>query len=387
MSRYRKLTFLAGGVVAFILLAIVAYFVIRQGDASAAATDVLNDAKVIKDREGAVPVEVVEATTGWVARTISTSSTVEAEQSAEVLAKVSGVVTEVAVREGTLVEKDQILAKVDDEEKKLALKKAEITFKKAEAELNRSKLSFDQKRISRFDYQKAMFECDLARAELETAKLEFRYTEVKAPFAGRVTAKEIVVGKAIQPGGHLFTLADLRTLIVKLFLPEKDVFQLEVGQPVQLVPEALAGRSASEDVGFRGRVRDISPVVDPKTGTVKVTVEVIDRSVNVRPGAFVRAEIETDRRSDAVLVPKLAVVTEGGRDFLFVATAPVAKKSLAEKRVVELGYTRGGAIEVVSGVAAGEHIVVAGHTMSSSFGECSRRALRTASISPASSSS
>ncbi len=361
MSRYRKLTFLAGGVVAFIVLATVGYFVIRQGDASAAATDVIKDAKA------AVPVEVVEATTGWVARTISTSSTVEAEQSAQVLAKVSGVVTEVAVREGTLVKKDQILAKVDDEEKKLALEKAELTLKKAEAELNRAKLSFDQKLISRFDYQKAMFDRDLARTELETAELEFRYTEVRAPFAGRVTAKEIVVGKAIQPGGHLFTLADLRTLIVKLFLPEKDVFQLEVGQPVQLVPEALASRSASEDVGFRGRVRDISPVVDPKTGTVKVTVEVIDRSANVRPGAFVRAEIETDRRSDAVLVPKLAVVKEGGRDFLFVAAANVAKKSLAdksvaEKRVVELGYTRGGAIEVVSGVAAGERVIVAGHT-------------------------
>jgi len=354
MSRYRKLTFLAGGVVAFILLATVAYFVIRQGDASAAATDVINDAKAA---EAAVPVEVVEATTGWVARTISTSSTVEAEQSAQVLAKVSGVVTAVAVREGALVKKDQILAKVDDEEKKLALRKAELTLKKAEAELNRAKLSFDQKLISRFDYQKAMFERDLARAELETAELEFRYTEVKAPFGGRVTAKEIVVGKTIQPGGHLFTLADLRTLIVKLFLPEKDVFQLEVGQPVQLVLEALAGRSASADVGFRGRVRDISPVVDPKTGTVKVTVEVIDRSVNVRPGAFVRAEIETDRRSDAVLVPKLAVVKEGGRDFVFVAAAGVA-----EKRVVELGYTRGGAIEIVSGVAAGERVVVAGHT-------------------------
>ncbi len=61
MSRYRKLTFLAGGIVAFILLATVSYFVVRQGDASAAATDVLNDAKAA---EGAVPVEVVEAATG-----------------------------------------------------------------------------------------------------------------------------------------------------------------------------------------------------------------------------------------------------------------------------------------------------------------------------------
>ncbi len=197
MSRSRKLSFVAGGVVAFILLAAVAYFVIRQGDASAEATDIIQSAEA---SEAAVPVEVVEAATGWVARTLSTSSTVEAEQSAQVLAKVSGVVTEVAVREGTFVEKNQILAKVDDEEKKLALEKAVLTLKKAEAELNRAKLSFDQELISRFDYEKAIFDRDLARAGRETAELEFRYTEIKAPFAGRVTAKEIVVGKATQLG-------------------------------------------------------------------------------------------------------------------------------------------------------------------------------------------
>jgi len=353
MSQSRKFSFVAGGIVAFILLASVAYFVIRQGDASAEATDIQST----EASAAGVPVEVVEAVTGWVARTLSTSSTVEAEQSAQVLAKVSGVVTEVEVREGTFVEKNQILAKIDDEEKKLAIEKAVLTLKKAEAELNRSQLSFEQQLISRFDYQKAVFDRDLARTGRETAELEFRYTEIKAPFAGRVTAKEIVVGKATQLGDHLFTLADFNTLIVKLFLPEKDVFQLEPGQPVRLVSDALASRASSEEVSFRGRVRDISPVVDPKTGTVKVTVEVIDRSANVRPGAFVRAEIETDRREGAVLVPKVAVVKEGGQDLLFVAADGVANK-----RVVELGYTRGSAIEVVSGVSAGERVIVAGHT-------------------------
>ena len=352
MSRSRKLSFVAGGVVAFILLTTIAYFVIRQGDANAEATDVINEASA-----AVVPVEVVEAVTGWVARTLSTSSTVEAEQSAQVLAKVSGVVTEVAVREGGFVEKEQILAKIEDEDKKLALEKAVLTLKKAEAELNRAKLSFDQELISRFDYEKAVFDRELARTERETAELQLRYTDVKAPFGGRVTAKEIVVGQATQPGDPLFTLADFSTLIVKLFLPEKDVFQLEPGQPVRLVPEALAAGASSEDVGVRARVRDLSPVVDPKTGTVKVTVEVIDRSTTVRPGAFVRAEIETDRREGAVLVPKLAVVKEGGQDFLFIEA-----NGVAEKRVVELGYTRGGAIEVVSGVSAGERVIVAGHT-------------------------
>jgi len=353
MSRSRKLTFLAGGATVAVLAAAVSYFVVRQGDASAEAKDLLEEAEA---SAAAVPVSVVEAIQGAVTRTLSTSSTLEAEQAAEVLAKVSGVITAVGVREGDAVEKNELLAKIDDEEKMLALEKAELTLKKAEAELNRAKLSYEQKLISRFDFEKAGFDHDLAEAERETALLELRFTDVRAPFAGRVTAKEIVAGKAVQAGDHLFTLADFRTLVVRLFLPEKDVFQLHPGQPVRLVPDALAN-VGGEDVGYAARVRDISPVVDPKTGTVKVTVAVVDRSADIRPGAFVRAEIETDRRVDAVLVPKLAVVKEGGRDFLFVA-----KDDRAERRVVELGYAREGAIQVLDGIAAGEKVIVAGHT-------------------------
>ncbi|HSF20358.1 MAG TPA: efflux RND transporter periplasmic adaptor subunit [Vicinamibacteria bacterium] len=351
MNRSRKLTFLAGGVAIAAIGAVVSYFVIQQGDGSAEAKDVVEGPAAT-----AVPVEVVEAIQGPVTKTLSSSSTIEAEQSAEVLAKVSGIVTEVAVREGTAVEKDQVLARIDDEEKKLALEKADLTLRKAEAELNRSKLSFDQELISRFDYEKAVFDRDLARTEKQIKELEYRYAVIRAPFAGRVTATEIVVGRTIQPGDHLVTLADFRTLVVRLFLPEKDVFQLKPGQPVGLLPEALAGASM-EDVSFRGRVRDISPVVDPKTGTVKVTVEVLDRSADIRPGAFVRAEIETDRRIDAVLVPKLAVVTEGGENFVFVVN-----EGRAEKRPVELGYTRGAAVEILAGISPEEKIAIAGHT-------------------------
>lgn len=352
MNRSRKLTFLAGGVAIIAIGAVVSYFVIQQGDGSAEAKDVVDG-----PANTAVPVEIVDAIKGPVTKTLSSSSTIEAEQSAEVLAKVSGIVTEVAVREGAAVEKDQVLARVDDEEKKLALEKADLTLRKAEAELNRSKLSLDEELISRFDYEKAVFDRDLARTEKQIKELEYRYAVIRAPFAGRVTATEIVVGQTIQPGNHLITLADFRTLVVHLFLPEKDVFQLEPGQPVGLLPEALAGASTSEDVSFRGRVRDISPVVDPKTGTVKVTVEVLDRSADVRPGAFVRAEIETDRRVDAILVPKLAVVTEGGENFVFVVN-----EGRAEKRSIELGYTRGAAVEILAGISLGEKIAIAGHT-------------------------
>ncbi len=146
-------------------------------------------------------------------------------------------------------------------------------------------------------------------------------------------------------------------MVVKLFLPERDVFELSRGQPVRLLPEALVESAPISEISFAGRVRDISPVVDPKTGTVKVTVAVVDRTAAVRPGAFVRAQIETDRRDEAVLVPKLAVVREGSEDFVFVASG-----DRAERRPVLLGYTRDGAVEIVEGLAPDEDVIVAGQT-------------------------
>ena len=119
------------------------------------------------------------------------------------MTNVTGVVTEVVALERAFFKKDQVLAKLDGEEKKLARDKAELTLKKADAELHRAKLFIEQKLISRFDYQQAVSDRDLARSGLKTAEFELRYTVVRAPFAGRVTTKEIVGGKAIREGDHL----------------------------------------------------------------------------------------------------------------------------------------------------------------------------------------
>jgi len=344
----RRLTAAFGGTV-LLTVVVAVFFFLNVGGVSTEAS-VTGDINPDKDNPR-VPVEIFETTTGAISSTISSSSTIEAEQTAQIPAKVEGIVTAIKVREGDFVKAGQILACLDDEEKKLALDKARLRLGKAEAEYQRAEQSFKHELISKFDYDKALFDRDLAKSELETSELELDYTQVRAPFSGRLTEKQVVVGKAVKKGDHLFTAADFNSLIALIFLPERDVFRLERGQSAEL---ALESRT---DAKFEGRIRDISPVVDPKTGTVKITVDITGGSPDLRPGAFVRVNIITDTHEQAVLIPKVALLKEDGEDYVYVAV-----DTFAEKRPVRLGYRSDGMVEITDGLTAGEQVVVAGHT-------------------------
>jgi RND family efflux transporter MFP subunit len=112
-------------------------------------------------------------------------------------------------------------------------------------------------------------------------------------------------------------------------------------------------------VVFAGRIRQISPVVDTATGTVKVTIEAVRPPAEVRPGSFVTARIVRQRHADAVVLPKDAVVRELKEAHVFVAVAD-GDGLKAARREVTLGLEEDGRVEVLAGVTPGERLVVAG---------------------------
>jgi RND family efflux transporter MFP subunit len=103
-----------------------------------------------------------------------------------------------------------------------------------------------------------------------------------------------------------------------------------------------------------GKVERIAPIVDQATGTVKITVE-LPASQGFRPGAFVRVDIRTDTKPDAVLIPKRALLEEDGRYYVYIAHQESAKRT-----EVNIGYQTDGMVEILNGVQAGQNIVVAG---------------------------
>ena len=114
-------------------------------------------------------------------------------------------------------------------------------------------------------------------------------------------------------------------------------------------------RLGSDDTAtVPGRVERISPIVDQASGTVKVTVA-IEPKPGFRPGAFVRVDIRTDTKSDAIVIPKRALIEEDGQNYVYVAQNDTAKRMK-----VELGYQREGMVEIRNGVSPGQSVVVAG---------------------------
>jgi len=171
---------------------------------------------------------------------------------------------------------------------------------------------------------------------------------VTAPFAGTIVRRLTNSGQTVNVGSQLFEIANFKPLLARIFVPAKELGTLREGQDSQITLD-------SNNAKLQGNVRLVSPVVDPTTGTVKVTVGVQDYPAGTRPGDFVHVSVVTARRENAVRVPNLAVFEDRGERVVFVAN-----DSVAVRKPVTVGFADDTHTEIVSGLQAGEKVIVKG---------------------------
>jgi membrane fusion protein, multidrug efflux system len=306
-----------------------------------------------KDEKAAIPVEIAVVGTDAVASYIAATANLVAEGEVKVIAEVEGRVTRVAVAEGDWVEKGQLLTVLDRGDAEIALEKARVREQNAVAVHQRGLDLAREQLISQEDLDKREMDARLARQERAEAEWNLAKTEVRSPIGGRVSLRSVQPGQHLRPGDELFQITDFDPLIAYVYLPEKDVLALAPGRTVDLALDA------APNVAFHGRVRQISPVVDPATGTVRVTIEAVRPPAPVRPGSFVTVKIVRERHDDAVVLPKEAVIRELQQAHVFVARQD-GDKLVASRRAVTLGLEDGSRVEVLSGLEAGERLIVAG---------------------------
>lgn len=301
------------------------------------------------DAKTPVPVEVASVEEGSVSAYTSSTANLVAENEVKVLSEVEGRVLTLRVEEGDWVKNGQVLATLVRDDQAIAFKKAQLQETNARAAYDRAKELVERELISREEFDKLSIDYEIAQQELAEAEWALKKTTIIAPFSGRITARMTQLGQHVRPGDELFQVTDFDPLVARIYLPERDVLGLEEGQDVQIRLDAAT------EVYFAGRIRQISPVVDTSTGTVKVTVEATEPPEQVRPGSFVTVNIVRETHSDALLLPREAVLRE-----LQKAHVYVAEDDVAEKRAVTLGLEEGELIEVLSGVAAGDRVIVTG---------------------------
>jgi len=301
------------------------------------------------DGETAVPVNVIDASLGSVSTYISATANLVPENEVVVIAETEGRVTHLAVEEGDHVSTGEILARLLQDDEEIDLRKAEVRVANARLAFERAERMNLESLIAQEDYDRITMDYRISQQELAEAEWRVEKTEIRAPFNGRVTWRNVTLGQHIQPGDELFKVTDFDPLISRIYLPETDVLALDAGREVQITLKA------DEKVRFQGRIQRISPVVDIATGTVKVTVEAIDPPQMVRPGGFVIVDIVRETHPAALVLPRKAVVRELKSAHVFVI-----RDDVAEKRAVEVGLEEDEQLEIVSGIEAGEQVVIAG---------------------------
>ncbi|MCD4692273.1 MAG: efflux RND transporter periplasmic adaptor subunit [Calditrichales bacterium] len=288
--------------------------------------------------------------TGNISAVFNGTANLEAKDEATVVAKISGVVKEILVEEGYYVRQGQILARLDDEQQKYKLNQAFANLNKLKSEYQRNEELFRKQLISADTYDKVKYDYESLKASYDLAELELKYAAIRAPINGVISERFVKTGNMITINEPTFKITDFDPLNALLYVPERHLSKLAKNQSVELAVDAIPGSR------FTGHVERISPVVDPGSGTFKVTIEVRDPQRELKPGMFGRVNIVYDVHQSTLLVPKEAVITEDKQTSVFI----IRGDTIAFRQKVTMGYTNTTHLEILNGLKEGDTVVTIG---------------------------
>ena len=312
------------------------------GDANGKAKDDKTDAAPI-------PVEVRQPRLGEMVAIYAGTATLEADQEAVVVAKVGGEIKRLLVEEGQNVRAGQLLAVLDGDQLRLQLEQSTANLRKLERDYQRNSDLYSKGLIASNAVENVKADLDALKAANDIAALQLSYTQIRAPISGVIAERHIKVGNTIQPNTVVFKVTDLEPLLAYVHAPERELRQLAPGQPAQITVDALP------DHDFLGKIARVSPVIDPATGTFKITVEVDDPTAKLKPGMFARVGVIYERRENALQIPRTAIVDNDGQ-----ASGFIVNNDKAEQRDIQTGLANAGSIEVTTGLKRADKVVVVG---------------------------
>ena len=315
-----------------------------------------------------VTVKVWEASPGTVEDKILLTGDIEAQCQVTVYSKVSGKVERLVIDIGDKVERGDLIAEI--EKKKLilqverleaSLEAAEINLKKLHKDYKRTKSLFEKKVVSqqKMDnidsaYMSAKAQVKELKASLDLAEMQLADSKIYAPISGIIARRfidegEMIIDATMTKNAPVVTIVDMDVIKVKVNVTERDISRVKIGQEARVKVDSYPGRI------LRGKVSNISPVLDPLSRTAAMEIEIGNPDYLLKPGMFARVEVITERRKNVLIVPIEAVISREGREFLFVV-----EENIAKLREVTTGLKNGEMMEIISGLGEKEKVVIEG---------------------------
>jgi RND family efflux transporter MFP subunit len=304
-------------------------------------------------------VMVTRVKTAVLERQVTLPGTVRPYQEATLYAKVGGYLRSIAVDRGDRVRAGQVVAELEVPEIQAEMGKLAAELEAAAVEKKRL---FDAAQrapdlVTPQALDSARAKHDIAAANLERTRTLLGYAKLTAPFTGVITKRWVDRGAFIPAAtsssaarsAAVVTLMDFSRVRVDVAVPETEVPRVRVGLPASLSVSEIPGKT------FAGRVTRIAYALEDATRTMGTEIEIPNADGALRPGMYASVRIGLERRTDALLVPAEAVVTQKGQSFAFTVAGGRARKV-----ALRTGLDDGVRVEVLAGLAPGEMVVVAG---------------------------
>jgi len=320
--------------------------------------------EAVAESFGAAPVKVFKMQRQRISENLFYTGQIEAWKVRNISPDIAGKIAAIYVEEGARVQKGQLLAELDTRAIRLQLDQAKAGVAVAEANYNDAKRNMNrmgrlsrENAVSEQQTEKINLAFEAAEAQLQQAKAssnlanhQLEVSLMKAPINGIISARSVEVGDMINPmmgGAGVLTLVDFSRVKIGIDVSHQDIIRITKGQP------ALLKVSAFPDEIFNGQVSVVNMAADNMTKKFRVEVEINNPNLILRPNTFGEVMFEVEIHEDILAVPQIAVVDN---KYVFVANG-----DKAEKRDVVLGIQNAEMVEIVSGLAEGDLVIIEGN--------------------------
>ena len=321
------------------------------------------DKKAVQDNSPAINVKVKKVQLNNNNPFLSVSGKIQASNSADLSTRMMGYVKKVHVNVGDKVKKGQLLVSINNSD--LQAKKAQIdagitqantAFVNAEKNYNRFKNLFASNSITQKEMDDMTTNYQMAKAGLESARqmkneinAQFAYSNIKAPFNGVITSKNVENGDMANPGMPLISLETPKKFEVMAMVPETEISNIKKGTTVNVLVKSI-------DKTIKGKVTEVSTSAKNTGGQYLVKVDLEKTDANILSGMFttVQFPVTQNVKSAMVLIPVDAIIENGQLSGVYT----VSQSNTALLRWLRLGSVYGDKVEVLSGLSANESYII-----------------------------
>jgi multidrug efflux system membrane fusion protein len=306
--------------------------------------------------------------------TLSSLGWIEPIATVTLRARVEGEILEQNATDGQMVEKGEVLFRLDDRETQAQIARDQAALardlanqSKAEADLKRTQDLLAKNIASQVQAEQYAADAKVAaanvaadRAALEADKIKLGYATVTAPISGRLGIVRVTKGNLVRGndnvGEGLVTITQMKPLRASFSLPERDLDVLRAALAGKEPAPVRVYASGSEQVLATGSLTFLDSSVDTASGTITAKATFPNEDGRLWPGQYVRVEVDVGTRSNATTVPLVAVQPGQDAPFAYVVTG----NNTVERRKVEVAARFGDVAAIASGIRPGEHVVVEG---------------------------